>query len=175
MSYELFDKYGIENCDIILIENVNALNYDELGSRESYYIKTLQNINKQIPLRTDMESRKDNEEKIKEGKRNYRQRNKERIKIRDHDYYEQNKEILQERQKEYNEKTKEARHEYSKQYYEENKSNVLEYQKQYREKNAQKNRDYKAIYSKMNKESISEKQKLAYLKKNQNKENNEII
>ena len=68
MSYYLFDKYGVENCEIILLENVNAENYDELASRESHYIKTLKCVNKQIPLRTDIEYRKDNEEKIKENK-----------------------------------------------------------------------------------------------------------
>ena len=68
MSYCLFDKYGIENCSIILLENVNATNYDELASREAHYIKSMKCVNKQIPLQTDEEYRKDNEERIRETK-----------------------------------------------------------------------------------------------------------
>ena len=69
MSYSLFEKYAIDNCSIILLKNVNASNYDELGSKEAHYIKTLKCVNKQIPLRTEQEYRKDNEERIREVKK----------------------------------------------------------------------------------------------------------
>ena len=32
--YDLFDKYGMENCDIYLIERINANSKEELHSRE---------------------------------------------------------------------------------------------------------------------------------------------
>ena len=42
--YDLFDKYGIENCKIDLIEYVKATSKDELLSKESYYIRTLKYV-----------------------------------------------------------------------------------------------------------------------------------
>lgn len=54
-SFEVFDKYGIENCQIILLESVNAKNKEELHAREAHYIKTLECVNKNIPNRTKKE------------------------------------------------------------------------------------------------------------------------
>ena len=48
-SFNLFDKYGIKNCQIILLESVNARNYNELEAREAYYIQSLKCVNKNIP------------------------------------------------------------------------------------------------------------------------------
>lgn len=45
-SVELFEKYGIENCKIVLIENFPCNSKDELEKREGEYIKTLNCINK---------------------------------------------------------------------------------------------------------------------------------
>jgi hypothetical protein len=55
-SFNLFNKYGIENCNIILLENVNATNKDELLSREGYYIRKLKCVNKFLPNRTKEET-----------------------------------------------------------------------------------------------------------------------
>ena len=52
MSFELFDKYGTDNCVITLIESVNANTKEELLQRERYYIQSLKCINKLVPLRT---------------------------------------------------------------------------------------------------------------------------
>ena len=65
-SYDIFDKYGIENCTITLLELVNAQNKDELLSRESHYIKTLDCVNKRIPKQTREEYINTNKEKIKQ-------------------------------------------------------------------------------------------------------------
>ncbi len=67
-SYELFDKYGCENCVITLIENVNASTKEELLQKERYYIQSMKCINKSVPLRTLKEYRENNKEKIKEKK-----------------------------------------------------------------------------------------------------------
>jgi len=48
-SHSLFDKYGVENCNIILLEMVNVNNKMELQQREAYYIKLLKCVNKVIP------------------------------------------------------------------------------------------------------------------------------
>lgn len=47
-SFILFNKYGIDNCNIILLENINTLSYDEIVAREKYYIKTFKCINRVI-------------------------------------------------------------------------------------------------------------------------------
>jgi hypothetical protein len=83
MCYELFNKYGIENCQILLIENVHANSEDELVSREGYYIRNMKCINKNIPDRTKKEYYINNKEIIKEYK---------------HKYYINNKEIIKEKQ-----------------------------------------------------------------------------
>ena len=92
MAFDLFNKYGIENCDIILLELVEANSKDELHTREAHYIKTIKCVNRNVPNRTKREYYTDNKEKIQQ----YRQNNKER----DHQYYEGVKESLLQKRKE---------------------------------------------------------------------------
>jgi hypothetical protein len=80
MSFDLFDKYGFDNCKIILIENVNANSKDELLARESYHIINLDCINKVIPNRTRKKYQEDNDEKLKDYYKNYFKENQEKIK-----------------------------------------------------------------------------------------------
>jgi len=99
-SFDLFDKYGIDNCQIVLLELVNVNSKIELHQQEAHYIKTLKCINKYIPLRTKKEYNKEykinNKEKIIEYKIN----NKEKIIEYDKKYRENNKE----KKKEYDKK-----------------------------------------------------------------------
>ena len=64
--YKLFDKYGVDNLDIILLESVNAKSYDELISRETYYFKKLKCVNLCLPKN---EERTFTNEKRKEYKK----------------------------------------------------------------------------------------------------------
>ena len=64
-SFILFDKYGVDNCFIILLENYPCKSKDELLSREAYYIKSLKCVNKMIPLRTHQQYNIDNREAIR--------------------------------------------------------------------------------------------------------------
>jgi len=43
-SFDLFEQYGVNNCNIILIENYPCNSKDELRSREDHYIRTLPNV-----------------------------------------------------------------------------------------------------------------------------------
>ena len=97
-SFKLFDKYGVENCEISLIETVNANSNDELKAREKYYIQLLNCVNKNIPNRTheeyleymkeyNKEYNKNNNEKIKEYMKEYTEKNKDRIKEYDNKKY----------------------------------------------------------------------------------------
>ena len=109
MSYELFDKYGIDNIKIVLLELVNVNSKDELISKESEYIKNNKCVNKIIPNRTREEWRNDNKEKINEYKKEWREDNKEK---------------LVEYRKEYRSKNKDKINIYKKKYREENKEKI---------------------------------------------------
>jgi len=45
----LFEKYGVENCHIVLVEAFPCTTRDELTARESHFIRTLPCVNKSIP------------------------------------------------------------------------------------------------------------------------------
>ena len=57
-SSSIFDLYGVENCKITLLENVDCQSKDELLAREGYYIRTLECVNKQIAGRSEAEYNK---------------------------------------------------------------------------------------------------------------------
>ncbi len=79
MSFDIFDKYGIDNCKITLLENVNANSKDELHAKEAFYIKNMKCVNKFIPLRTKKEWEEDNKETLKEKRKEYNEIHKEHI------------------------------------------------------------------------------------------------
>ncbi len=47
--YDLFNKYGVENFNIFLLENYNCNDINELRTKEKEYIKKLKCINKITP------------------------------------------------------------------------------------------------------------------------------
>jgi hypothetical protein len=70
--YDIFDKYGSHNCQIYLLETVNAKSKDELFAREGYHIRNTKCLNKVNP------SGQTREEYL-EKKRQYRIDNKDKI------------------------------------------------------------------------------------------------
>jgi len=54
-SYDLFEKYGVENCRIELIENYPCKDVDELHRREGEIQRSRQCINKSVAGRTKSE------------------------------------------------------------------------------------------------------------------------
>ena len=79
MSYDLFDKYDVNNCQIVLLEIVNANSKDELQAREKHYIKLLNCVNKYVPMRTKQEYKDDNKVKILEYQKQYKIDNREKM------------------------------------------------------------------------------------------------
>jgi hypothetical protein len=77
-SFILFEEYGVENCQIVLLETFPCNSKDELHSREAHYIKTITCVNRAIPNRTQKEYKIDNEERLKVRDKNYREANKEK-------------------------------------------------------------------------------------------------
>ena len=68
MAYDIFDKYGIENCRIVLMETYPCESRDQLTSREAHYIRTVACVNKHIPGRTDEQYYQDNKATIQAHK-----------------------------------------------------------------------------------------------------------
>jgi predicted GIY-YIG superfamily endonuclease len=94
MCFDLFDKYGIENCQILLIENVHANSKDELVSREGYYIRNMKCINKNIAGRTEIEYRKDNRDKLILYSCEYYKNNKDKVKLYHSEYRKSNQAMI---------------------------------------------------------------------------------
>jgi hypothetical protein len=149
-SYILFEKYGIENCIIVLIETSPCNKRDELFSREAYHIKSMKCVNKSIPLRTGKEYREDNKDKICDYKK---------------EYYEENKEKISDEQKEYYENNREERLIYKNIYYHSNQDKITELGKKYYNEHKDEIKDYGKSYYQENKEKIDERNKL-YTEKN---------
>ena len=87
MSFEIFDKYGIENCKIILIESVSCEDKDLLIAREQFYIRSMNCINKRIEGRTTLEYRNEHKAHKKEYDEKYREQNKDKLNSRSQKYY----------------------------------------------------------------------------------------
>ena len=103
----LFDKYGFENCKIILIKKFPCTCKEELHAEEAKHIKNNNCVNKYIPGRTRKEWRKDNKEQVLQKNKQYRQDNKDKIIEINKKYYQDNKEQLVEKQKQYRQVHKE--------------------------------------------------------------------
>jgi hypothetical protein len=74
-SFQLFEKYGIENCFITLVEIFPCNLKNELLVREVFYIRSMKCVNKYIPLRSVYERKKvwreNNQEIYKESTKQY--------------------------------------------------------------------------------------------------------
>ena len=129
MSYELFDKYGLENCQIFLIENVNAKTKDELRAREHFHITNTICVNKNIPLPLqDVKC-----ESMSEWRKIHYIAYKDK-KLEHQKQYNKNNSIkISAKQKEYRDNHKEKSIEYHKDYYVSKKDEMAEQQKQYRQ------------------------------------------
>jgi len=99
-SYKLFEEYGVENCNIVLLELCPCESKDMMHAREAYYIRTLKCVNKCIPDRTKREWCEDNKDKLKEYQMKWYENNKETILEKKKEYYDKNKDEISERQKE---------------------------------------------------------------------------
>jgi len=113
--YDIFDKYGVQNCNIFLIESCPCNTKDELNSKEGHYIRISECINKYIPDRNR-----------KERNQNYYEQNKEVIKQKHKDKYEITKEKVKEERKIYYENHEEQIKTQKQEYYLKNKEKLLE-------------------------------------------------
>lgn len=89
-SFILFDKYGVENCKIFLIEEIKCNSKDELRAKEAEYIRNHNCINKNIPNRSSIDYYN---EKMKDD--SFKNKEQQRAKLK----YQKNKEKLNEKYK----------------------------------------------------------------------------
>ena len=93
-SKKVFEKYGIENCKIELLEELYFENKYSADLKEREYIENYKNcINKLIPSRNRKERNEINKDKYKE----WYEDNKQRIKEKNKDYYSKNKDLISEK------------------------------------------------------------------------------
>ena len=111
----LFDKYGIENCFIELVEEYPCETREQLTKKEGEYIRANKCINKRIEGRTQKEWLRDNSDKVKQTYKEYRIDNKDKYKEYNKQHYIENCEKMKEHQKQYNDKNKDKITEYKKQ------------------------------------------------------------
>ena len=150
MAFDIFKKYGIENCKMILLEMCSCNTKDELLARERYYIKLNPCVNKIVAGRQYKEYYQDNKEKIQNYKKQYaithkdhmaeyhsiyRTNNKESLSVSNKIYREDNKEIIAQKNKTFYDNNKEMLSHRHKDYYEINKETRLLKVAQYRELN----------------------------------------
>ena len=92
LSYALFDKYGIDNCKIELIEDFPCESKEHLNRREGHHVRIENCVTKCVPGRSGQEYRNDTKGRKHEYDMKYRQENIERKKCIDKAYYEANRE-----------------------------------------------------------------------------------
>ncbi len=93
-SFEIFDKYGIENCKILLIENYPCNSREELCKKEGEYIKKIECVNKRVAGRTFDKYYEDNKKEIIKKMKNHYDENKEEIIKKRKNHYKENKEEI---------------------------------------------------------------------------------
>jgi len=98
LSYDLFDKFGIENCKIILLEEYPCDSKMKLLMKEREWFDKIENCNKLKPF----VSKEERNKYIK----NYTETHKNEINEYHNQYREINKDILNKKQKSYADKNR---------------------------------------------------------------------
>ena len=76
-SYSIFDEYGLDNCNIELLEAKPCSSKDELHALEGKYMRELQCVNKCIAGRTHKEYYEENKDILKMNKKTYYEQTKD--------------------------------------------------------------------------------------------------
>ena len=120
--YDLFEKYGVESCKIILIKNYEVYaesvkDKNHLSVYETLWIKKLKSVNKIEPCGGLLR---------KQYLKHYNKSNKEAHSQYHKQYYELNKEAISQKNKQYYESNKEAISNHQKLYRNQNKQSINE-------------------------------------------------
>jgi len=169
-SFDVFDKYGIDNCRMLLIKEYKVEDRKHLQMYEQLWINKLKSINKlsafviepvlkKMIAERDKKNYKENKERILEQKKKYYEENKEQLLEKNKKYRKENKEKITEQYKKYRKEHKKERKEYNKKYCEEHKEELSKKKKKYREENKEKLSQKRKKRYEENKEQILEKRK----------------
>jgi hypothetical protein len=112
----LFEKYGVENCAIELVESYPCKTSDERKQREGHYIRTIPCVNRQIPDRTRQEYEETHIEERRERCRQWRETHAEENREYHRQYRETHAEQVRECHRQYREAHAEERREYARQW-----------------------------------------------------------
>ena len=82
-SYQLFDKYGIENSKIELVENYPCSSKEELCKREGEYIRSNTCVHKMVAGRSSNQWREEHKDHKRNYDKTYRDAQIEEIKIKE--------------------------------------------------------------------------------------------
>lgn len=137
--YDLFDKYNITSCRIILIKEYEVCDKNHLFVYEQLWQNKLKCVNKQAAFQITHLYNKQyyavNKDKELVRAKNYRQNNSEKInnyrknnKDKIHNFYEANKDKYSEKQKEYYKNNKEKVNERNNNYRKNNKEKIKQFQ-----------------------------------------------
>ena len=118
----LFDKYGVENCFIELVEEYPCDTKDELTKKEGQYIRDNLCVNKVIAGRTRKEHYVDNRDKLKEHSKQYKNDNPDKVK----QYLTENTDKIKEQMKHYRTKNADKIKEQAKHYRTKNRDKIKE-------------------------------------------------
>lgn len=141
--YQHMNAVGLNNVDIVLVEEFPCNNKMELLRRERYWVDELKpTLNKNIPARTKQEYYTDNIDKMREISAKHYADNAEKIKRRVAKYREKNSDMIKEKKLEYR-----AR----------NADMIKNNQAKWRAENADKVRENKAKYYAENAEKIKKR------------------
>ncbi|AIW01911.1 MAG: hypothetical protein ASQ68_gp21 [Yellowstone Lake virophage 6] len=105
--FKIFDEYGLENCNIELLEAKDCKSRDELNKLEGEYMRKLDCVNRCIAGRKIKEYLKDKKDELREKRLKYNEKNKEIRCIKQKEYYKENKEAINIKAKELYEVNKE--------------------------------------------------------------------
>ena len=119
--FKIFDKYGVDNCKIYLVENYPCQSKEELTAREGEHQKNIACVNKRMEGRTNKQWQQDNRETICMKHKQYYQDNKSDLQKKNKEYYEYNKEDISSKRKEHRKNHPELIREQEQQAYQRNK------------------------------------------------------
>ena len=100
-SYDIFEKYGVDNCQIVLIEAYPCTTVEELHRREGYFIKHIKCVNKNIAGNSHQESAKQYYQTHAKQIKQYYVNNKGELLLQMKQYYVNNKDELLLQMKQY--------------------------------------------------------------------------
>jgi hypothetical protein len=76
----IFNKFGVDNCIIELVENYPCNTVEELNAREGYYQRNNPCVNRAIAGRSSKEWTEDNRDNLNKSQRERYKNNKEQVK-----------------------------------------------------------------------------------------------